>query len=155
MRHLVVASRGALAPDDLWAFVVLAVLLVVAVVPVRRTIRDALATGVALAAYVLSAMALLIGKAYHVDSVAAVHRAAEILVAGGNPYRDLDVSAALVLGKIEHSRVSSLARVVTLLREHEPLRARLPSPPVLAGMGLRRCSEWAETPGKISTRSAS
>lgn len=94
-RHLIVASRDAIAPDDVWALLVLAVLPVLAVVPARRMIRDALATGVALGAYLLSSLALLIGKPYHVDSVAVVHRAAQILVAGGNPYHDLNITEAI------------------------------------------------------------
>ena len=94
-RHLVVASRGVAAPDDVWALVVLAALPVLAVLPARRLIRDALATGVALGAYLLSSVVLLVGKGYHVDSVVVVHRATQILLAGGNPYRDLDVTEAI------------------------------------------------------------
>lgn len=134
-RHLVVASRGALAPDDLWAFVVLAALLVVAVVPVRRTIRDALATGAALAAYVLSAMALLIGKGYHVDSVAAVHRAAEILIAGGDPYRDLDVSAALARFGLDPALATNLIDGSPVHAYNYPaLSFLIPAPFIAAGL---------------------
>lgn len=93
-RHSVVASLG-LAPDDLWALVVIAALPVLAVIPMRRSLRDALATGVALGAYVLVGLALILGKGYHVDSVAVVHRAADVFIAGGDPYRDLDIPAAL------------------------------------------------------------
>lgn len=93
-RHFVVASRG-LAPDDVWALVVVAVFSILTVVPVRRTLRDALATGTALAAYALSGIAFIAGKAYHVDAVVVVHRAGEIFLAGGDPYRDLDVTQAL------------------------------------------------------------
>lgn len=94
-RHYVVSSGAAIAPDDLWALVVVAVLPVLAVVHIRRPVRDALATGVALGAYVLVALALILGKGYHVDSVAVVHSAAEVVVAGGDPYRDLDLIQAL------------------------------------------------------------
>ena len=94
-RHFVVSSPSTLAPDDLWAFVVVAVLPILAVVRVRPPIRDALATGVALGAYVLVGTVLLVGKSYHVDSVAVVHRAAEIFIAGHDPYRDLNVVEAL------------------------------------------------------------
>ena len=94
-RHYVVASPGAVAPDDLWALVVVAVLPILAVVRLRGATRDALATGVALAAYVLVGIALILGKGYHVDSVAVVHRAADIVLTGHDPYQELDVGEAL------------------------------------------------------------
>ncbi|HEX9496554.1 MAG TPA: hypothetical protein VGA38_12420, partial [Candidatus Limnocylindria bacterium] len=85
-RHAVVATVAGIAPDDLWALVVVAVLPILAIAKMRRPVRDALATGIALGAYVLVAIALLYGKGYHVDTVVVQHRAAEILVQGGNPY---------------------------------------------------------------------
>ena len=94
-RHYVVSSPGIVAPDDLWALVVVAVLPILAIARIRRPVRDALATGVALGAYVLVGIALIVGKSYHVDSVAVVHEAANIVVAGHNPYTDLDVVQAL------------------------------------------------------------
>ena len=94
-RHYVVSSPGVFPPDDLWALVVVAVLPILAIVKIRRPVRDALATGVALAAYVLVGTVLILGKPYHVDSVAVVHRAAEIAVAGHDPYTDLDVVESL------------------------------------------------------------
>ena len=94
-RHYVVSSPGVLAPDDLWALVVVAVLPILAIARIRRPVRDALATGVALGAYVLVGVALVLGKSYHVDSVAVVHRAADIVIAGHNPYHDLDVVESL------------------------------------------------------------
>ena len=94
-RHEVVATVAGIAPDDLWALVVVAVLPILAIVRMRRPARDALATGVALGAYVLVAVALLFGKGYHVDAVVVAHRAAEIFVQGGNPYSDLDVPTEL------------------------------------------------------------
>jgi len=94
-RHFVVASPSIIAPDDLWALVVVAVLPILAVARIRPAVRDALATGVALAAYVLMAVALLVGKGYHVDSVAVVHRAADVFIAGGDPYRDMNIVEAL------------------------------------------------------------
>ena len=93
-RHFVVASTG-VAPDDVWSLVVVAVFAILTVVPVRRTLRDAVATGTALAAYALAGIAFIAGKPYHVDAVAVVHRAGEILLAGGDPYRDLDITQAL------------------------------------------------------------
>jgi hypothetical protein len=94
-RHFVVASPGMFAPDDLWSLVVIAVLPILAVARIRRPTRDALATGVALGAYLLVAVALLLGKGYHVDSVAVEHRATEIFLSGHDPYRDLDIPEAL------------------------------------------------------------
>lgn len=91
-RHLVVASAGA-APDDLVALAAAAAL-PLALLLRRRRVRD-LVTGLALAAYVLAAVALLVGKPYHSDAAVAVHRAAELLLEGTNPYRSLDLVEAL------------------------------------------------------------
>ena len=85
-RHFVVASL-AIAPDEIWALVVIAVFPILAIVRMRRSLRDALATGVALGGYLLVGLALILGKAYHVDSVVVVHKAAEVLLSGGDPYR--------------------------------------------------------------------
>lgn len=93
-RHFVVASLG-IAPDEVWALVVVAVFPILAIVRIRRSLRDALATGVALGGYLLVGLALILGKAYHVDSVVVVHKAAELLLAGSDPYRDLNVVEAL------------------------------------------------------------
>lgn len=94
-RHFVVASPGAIAPDDLWALVVIAVLPILAIARLRPQIRDALATGVALGAYVLVGIAFIAGKPYHVDSVTVVHRAAQLLLQGQDPYSVLDIPEAL------------------------------------------------------------
>jgi hypothetical protein len=93
-RHLVVESRG-IAPDDLMALVTVGVLPLLAVVRIRSSARDAIATGLALATFVLAAMALLIGKGYHVDAVTVPHVAAQQLLAGNNPYATFDLPAAL------------------------------------------------------------
>jgi len=93
-RHIVVASLH-VAPDELWALVVVAVFPMLAIVRMRSSLRDALATGVALGGYLLVGLALIVGKAYHVDSVVVVHKAAQLLLAGRDPYRDLNVVDAL------------------------------------------------------------
>jgi hypothetical protein len=93
-RHLVVASKG-VGPDDVMALVVVGVLPLLAVARLRAPTRDALATGVALAAFALTTLALLAGKGYHVDSVTVPHHAAELLLAGQNPYRTFDLPRAL------------------------------------------------------------
>lgn len=93
-RHFVVGTGG-VAPDDVMALVVAGVLPILGVVPLRPSARSALATGLALATFVLAAMALLYGKGYHVDAVAVPHFAAEQLLAGNNPYATFDLPAAL------------------------------------------------------------
>jgi hypothetical protein len=93
-RHLVVESRG-VAPDDVMALVVVGVLPILGVLRLRPSARDALATGLALATFVLAAMALLFGKGYHVDAVTVPHVAAQQLLAGQNPYTTFDLPAAL------------------------------------------------------------
>jgi hypothetical protein len=93
-RHLVVEST-VIAPDDVMALIVVGVLPVVAVVRLRPSTRDALATGLALATFVLAAMALLNGKGYHVDAVTVPHVAAQQLLAGHDPYTTFDLPAAM------------------------------------------------------------
>ena len=93
-RHLVVESR-VIAPDDVMALVVVGVLPILSVARLRPSARDALATGLALATFVLVAMSLLLGKGYHVDAVTVPHVAAQQLLAGHNPYTTFDLPAAL------------------------------------------------------------
>ena len=93
-RHLVVEST-IIAPDDVMAVIVVGVLPVLAVSRLRPSTRDALATGLALATFVLAAMALFLGKGYHVDAVTVPHVAAQELLAGHDPYTVFDLPAAL------------------------------------------------------------
>jgi len=93
-RHLVVESF-LIAPDDVMALVVVGVLPILSVARLRPSSRDALATGLALATFVLAAMALLLGKGYHVDAVTVPHVAAQELLAGHDPYTTFDLPAAL------------------------------------------------------------
>ena len=93
-RHLVVESI-VVARDDVMALIVVGVLPILAVAPLRPSTRDAFATGLALATFVLAAMALLYGKGYHVDAVTVPHVAAQQLLAGHNPYTTFDLPAAL------------------------------------------------------------
>ena len=134
-RHDIVSSPGLIAPDDLWAFVVVAVLPILAVARLRRPARDALATGVALGAYVLVGVALLLGKGYHVDAVAVVHRAAELLVAGQNPYQMLDVGEALHhfgLDQVLATKLEDGSALHTL--NYPALSFLVPAPFVAAGL---------------------
>ncbi len=94
-RHDLVSAPGIIAPDDIWALIVVAVLALLVVVPLHRLTRDALATGAALGAYVLVGAFVIVGKQYHVDAVALVHRATELFLAGHDPYRDLQAAEAL------------------------------------------------------------
>jgi len=93
-RPLVVESI-VIAPDDVMALIVVGVLPILAVARLRPSTRDALATGLALATFVLAAMALLMGKGYHVDAVTVPHVAAQQLLAGHDPYTTFDLPAAL------------------------------------------------------------
>jgi len=93
-RHLVVESV-VIAPDDVMALVLVAVLPILAIARLRPSSRDALATGLALATFVLAAMALIVGKGYHVDAVTVPHVAAQQLLAGHDPYVTFDLPAAL------------------------------------------------------------
>ncbi|HYU81694.1 MAG TPA: hypothetical protein VFA31_03040 [Candidatus Polarisedimenticolia bacterium] len=93
-RHLVVEST-VIAPDDLMALIVVGVLPILAVARLRPSTRDALATGLALATFVLAAMALFLGKGYHVDAVTVPHVAAQELLAGKDPYTVFDLPTAL------------------------------------------------------------
>jgi uncharacterized membrane protein len=93
-RHLIVESK-VMAPDDVMALVVVGTLPLLAVVRIPSVTRDALATGLALAAFALTAMVLLLGKSYHVDAVTVAHRGAEELLAGRDPYKTFDLPSAL------------------------------------------------------------
>ena len=93
-RHLVVESR-VVAPDDVMALVVVGTLPLLAVARLRPSTRDALATGLALATFVLAAMSLILGKGYHVDAVTVPHVAAQELLRGEDPYVTFDLPAAL------------------------------------------------------------
>lgn len=94
-RHASVASPGVLAPDDLFAIAAAVLFPVLAVARLRPALRDALATGLALAIVALAGAVLITGQGYQVDAVVAQHRATELFLQGENPYRSLDVIAAL------------------------------------------------------------
>jgi hypothetical protein len=104
-RHLVVESL-IIAPDDVMALVVVGVLPVLGVARLKPSSRDALATGLALATFVLAAMSLLVGKGYHVDAVTVPHVAAQQLLAGHDPYTTFDLPAALAQFGIDPALVT-------------------------------------------------
>lgn len=144
-RHFIVSSPGVAAPDDVWALVVVAVLPILAVARVRPQVRDALATGVALAAYVLIGIALILGKSYHVDSVAVVHRAADIFVAGHDPYQDLDIGEALRHFGLDPTLATHLEDGSDVTSYNYPaLSFLVPAPFVALGLGDIRFIYLAE-----------
>lgn len=93
-RHDVVAS-SILAPDDAMAVLSVIALGALAVVRLPTRVVDSFASGIALATYVLVAMALLLGKGYHVDAVTAPHYSAILLLQGKDPYVSFDMTASL------------------------------------------------------------
>ena len=135
-RHDVVSSPGVIAPDDLWAIVVVIVLPLLAVARLRRPARDALATGVALGAYLLVGIALIVGKSYHVDAVAVVHRAAELLIAGQNPYQTVTVGEALRHFGMDQVLATKLEDGTALQSFNYPALSFLVPAPFIA-LGLR------------------
>ena len=134
-RHFVVASLG-IAPDEVWALLVIAVFPILAIVRMRRSLRDALATGVALGGYLLVGLALIIGKSYHVDSVVVVHKAAALLLAGQDPYRDLNVLDALRQFGLDPNLGTHLENGAQLTTYNYPaLSFLVPAPFIALGLG--------------------
>lgn len=131
-RHLVVASAG-IAPDDVMALVDAAAFPIIAIARLRPQTRDALATGLALATFALVGMADISGKSYHVDSVTVPHRAAELLINGQNPYRDLDVAEALVRFGIPQTLATHLENGSALHSLNYPALSFLSVAPFVAG----------------------
>jgi uncharacterized membrane protein len=149
-RHSIVASPGGIAPDDVWSLVVITALPILAVVKIRKQTRDALTTGVALGAYVLVAVALLLGKGYHVDSVAVEHRATEIFLAGHDPYRDLDIPAALRRFGLDPGLATHLEDGSELRSYNYPaLSFLVPAPFLAAGLADIRFLYLAEIVGFV------
>lgn len=133
-RHNVVSSR-VFAPDDAIAVIAVVVLALLAVA--RPTARgDALATGLALAAYALVGIALILGKGYHVDSVTAPHYAAEILLSGHDPYVGFDMQQSLARFGLPSSLATKLDDGSALRSLNYPAGSFLVVAPfVWAGLG--------------------
>ncbi|MBI3522609.1 MAG: hypothetical protein HY071_05840 [Chloroflexi bacterium] len=133
-RHTVVASLVA-APDDLMALVIVVALPILASVRFRASLRDALAIGLVLATYVLVAAALILGKPYHVDVVAIVHRSAELALQGKDPYVALDVSEALAEFGLDPTLATHLENGEALRSLNYPaLSFLVPAPFIAAGL---------------------
>src|SRR5438105_336942 len=93
-RSLVVSSSG-LAPGEALALVSAVVLPAVTYLRMPNARRELVATAIALTTYSFIGIAYIIGKPYHADVVAAVHRAAELFLAGQDPYATFDLPEAL------------------------------------------------------------
>ena len=93
-RSVVVSSAG-FTPGQVLALIVSVGLPLLSYLKMRRESREALATGLALAALAFIGLAYIVGKPYHADTVAATHRAAELFLAGQNPYATFDLPEAL------------------------------------------------------------
>ena len=89
-RHLLV-SASAIAPDDV---ATVAAVLAVLLLPAAPRWR-ALATGLAVAAYLLIGMTLIVATPYDSDAVVATHAGTEFVLAGRNPYAEFDMQAQL------------------------------------------------------------
>ena len=132
-RHLVVASRG-LAPDDIAIGVTIVVCLVLAARAPRLAGRP-LVTGLALAAYALVCVSLVSGTRYHSDAVANVHRAAELVLAGADPYRAIDTYESLDRFGLDRGLVTNLEDGTPLRSFNYPALAFLvPAPAVALGL---------------------
>lgn len=113
-RHQLVAARG-VAPDDIAAAAALLACVVVAARAPARASHPAL-LGLVLTAYLLVGAALVAGTDYQSDAVANVHRAAEELLAGRDPYRAVDTVASLQRFGLDRA-------LATDLEDGSPLRS--------------------------------
>jgi uncharacterized membrane protein len=94
-RHLVVSSTGIVAPGEFLSLIVAIALPALAYARMPERTRGSIATSLALLAFVFTCVALIVGKPYHVDAVVAPHRAAQLLLAGQDPYLTFDLPQAL------------------------------------------------------------
>jgi hypothetical protein len=93
-RSLVVTSPG-FAPGEILAIVCAFALPALSFVRMRPARRELLSTGLALLTFAFVGLAYILGKSYHTDVVAGVHRATELLISGQNPYAVFDLPEAL------------------------------------------------------------
>ena len=142
-RHLVVASRG-VAPDDI-AAVATSIGLLVAAVRAPRLTGHPVALGAALAAYALIGVALVAGAPYQTDAVANVHRAAELLLSGADPYRSVDTYESLDRFGLDRTLATHLEDGTPLRTFNYPaLAVLLPAPFVAMGLADVRALYLAE-----------
>ncbi len=93
-RSLVVSSVG-IAPGEALAVTTAFALPLLSYAKMRRETRELIVTALALATFALVGLGYIVGKGYHTDVVAAVHRAAELFISGQNPYTIFDMPQAL------------------------------------------------------------
>jgi len=132
-RHQLVASRG-VAPDDV-AVTLTAAALVAIALGAPRVAGQPLVIGAALAAYALIGISFVAGAPYHSDAVANVHRAAELLVSGSDPYRSVDTLESLDRFGIHREYATHLVDGTPLRSFNYPaLGVLLPAPFVALGI---------------------
>ena len=132
-RHQLVASRG-VAPDDIAVAVVAAGLIGIALRAPHLGGRP-LVIGAALAAYTLIGVSFVAGAPYHSDAIANVHRAAELLVSGADPYRSVDTLESLDRFGIDREYATHLVDGTQLRSFNYPaLAVLLPAPFVALGL---------------------
>ena len=93
-RSLVVLNVG-IAPGQLLALLCAIALPALSYVRMRPARREVIVTALALTTFAFTGLAYIVGKPYHSDTVAAVHRAAELFLSGQDPYATFDLPAAL------------------------------------------------------------
>lgn len=91
---LVVSSPG-FEPGEVLATICAFGLPALSFVRMRPARRELLATALALLTFALVGLGYILGKSYHTDVVAAVHRATELFISGHNPYAVFDLPEAL------------------------------------------------------------
>lgn len=133
-RHLIVGSSG-IAPDDLFAIVVAFILPLLAHLRARPSTRDVTATGLVLSTFALVGLACISAVPYHADAVAAVHRAAEIFLAGQDPYAAFDLPQALARFKMDPQLATHLEGGAVLHTYNYPALSFLVVAPFVA-LGL-------------------
>lgn len=132
-RHQVVASRG-VAPDDVAVALMSLILLALAVRAPQLAARPVVLAG-ALAAYALIGVAHIAGAPYSNDSIATVHRAAELFASGADPYRSLDTLESLERFGLDQAFATHLQDGTPLRSFSYPaLAVLLPAPFVAAGL---------------------
>ena len=132
-RHQLISSRGP-APDDV-AVAAIAMALVAIALRAPHLAGRPLVSGAVLAAYALIGISFVAGAPYHSDAVANVHRAAELLVSGSDPYRSLDTIAALDRFGIDREYATHLVDGTPLRSFNYPaLAVLLPAPFVALGL---------------------
>ena len=143
-RRLVVSSRGP-APDEVMLVVLIVALPVLAFLRAPARLRETIAIGLTLATYALVGVALIVGKPYHADAVIAPHRAAELLLAGRDPYRDFDLLEAAARFQIDPALVTHFTDGTPVrVYDYPALSFLVVTPLVAAGVGDVRWLYLAE-----------